>query len=86
MFDGSDVGLRRQDVDAFSIDTAGDFFFSTTGSFGVSGISGADEDVFGFTPSSTGSSTNGSFASDLFFDASQFGIKRNDIAAIDLTV
>ncbi|MEM9482966.1 MAG: hypothetical protein AAGA83_04665, partial [Cyanobacteria bacterium P01_F01_bin.116] len=74
--DGSDVGLSgsSEDVDAFSVDEAGDVYFSTTGNFNVPGVSGADDDVFAFTPSSTGIVTRGSFDSSLFFDASQFGL------------
>ncbi|MEO0947015.1 MAG: Calx-beta domain-containing protein [Cyanobacteria bacterium J06641_5] len=83
--DGSDIGLTSssEDVDALSIDAAGDFFFSTTGNFSVAGVSGEDDDIFAFTPSSTGSSTSGNFASNLFFDASQAGLS-SDIKGIDL--
>ncbi|NEQ50314.1 MAG: cadherin repeat domain-containing protein, partial [Leptolyngbya sp. SIO3F4] len=86
-FDGSDVGLgdAREDVDAFSIDAAGDLFFSNTRNFSVSGLSGQDEDVFAYTPSSTGSVTTGTFASELFFDGSQDGGFSTDIKGIDLT-
>ena len=84
--DGSDIGLTNssEDVDAFSIDATGDFYFSTTGSFSISGVSGTDDDVFAFTPSSTGIITRGSFDSNLFFDASQFGLS-DDIKGLDLT-
>ncbi len=83
--DGSDIGLGSEDVDAFGVDAIGDLFFSTTNNFSVSGVSGADEDVFGFTPSSTGTATSGNFASELFFDGSQFGLASEDIKGIDLT-
>ena len=83
--DGSDIGLGGEDVDAFGTDAAGDLFFSTTNGFSVAGVSGADEDVFGFTPSSTGVVTSGSFVSELLFDGSQFGLGGNDLKGIDLT-
>lgn len=87
-FDGSDVGLggRGEDIDAFSIDANGDFIFSADSAFTVPGVSGADEDVFVFTPSSTGKRTRGSFASDLLFDWSDFGFSGNDIEGLDLTL
>ena len=84
--DGSDIDLTAgaEDIDAFDIDAVGDFFFSTRGDLSVSGVSGADDDVFAFALSSTGASTSGSLASDLFFDASQAGLT-NDIRGLDLT-
>ena len=81
--DGSDIGLGREDIDAFSIDATGDFLFSTTNGFAVSGVSGTDEDIFSFTPASTGGATSGSYASDLFLDGSQFGLSSTDIKGID---
>jgi myo-inositol-hexaphosphate 3-phosphohydrolase/PKD repeat protein len=84
-FDGSDVELTSsdEDIDALAID-AGKVYLSTEGSFSVTGISGRDEDVFVFTPSSLGSTTQGTFASTLFFDGSQHGLGSLDITAIDL--
>lgn len=86
-FDGSDVRLSRssEDIDGLSVDAAtGDIYLSTVGSFSVSGLSGRDEDAFAFSPTSTGSSTSGSFSSPLFFDGSTEGISSNDIKAFDL--
>ncbi|MEM6715914.1 MAG: Calx-beta domain-containing protein, partial [Cyanobacteria bacterium P01_C01_bin.147] len=86
-FDGSDVGLvdgSGDDIDAFAINTAGDFFFSSDVSFAVTEISGSNEDVFAFTPDSTGEMTTGSFATDLFFNGIESGVVgSNDIEAID---
>ena len=48
------------------------------------GVSGADEDVFVFIPTTLGASTSGTFSSTLYFDGSAFGLGGNDIAAIDL--
>ena len=85
-FDGSDVGLASggEDVDAMGLNGAGKIYLSTVGSFTTNGLSGADEDVFGFTPTSLGSTTVGSFDAALFFDGSLFGLGLNDLYAIDL--
>ncbi|MGH7339312.1 MAG: PKD domain-containing protein, partial [Candidatus Rokuibacteriota bacterium] len=85
-FDGSDVGLTSsdEDVDAVAIDASGRIFLSTTGAFAVTGRSGADEDVFLFTPTSLGGTTSGSFSAALLFDGSLFGLGGNDVVAIDL--
>ena len=85
-FDGSDVGLGNgsEDVDAMGLDATGKIYLSTVGSFTANGLSGADEDVFGFTPTSLGSATAGSFDAAPFFDGSLFGLGSNDLYAIDL--
>ena len=86
-FDGSDVGLASsssEDVDAVAVDGSGKIHLSTVGAFAVSGVSGADEDVFVFTPTSLGSTTQGTFAAALFFDGSSHGLAGNDVYAIDL--
>ena len=86
-FDGSDVGLdggTSEDVDALAIDSVGRIYLSTLGNFSVPGLAGADEDVFVFTPSLTGSATAGTYDSVLFFDGSLFGLAANDVYAIDL--
>ncbi|MEL4896727.1 hypothetical protein [Crocosphaera sp. Alani8] len=84
--DGSDIGLSNEDVDALAVDGIGDLLLSVTNNFSVSGLSGADEDIFGFTPSSTGTVTNGNFSSDLFFNGSQFGLSGNDITGIAIGI
>jgi hypothetical protein len=64
-FDGSDVGLSSssdEDVDAVSILPNGLISLSTLGPFSVSGLSGADEDVFDFSATSLGSTTAGTFS------------------------
>ncbi len=84
-FDGSDVGLSSssETVDAVAIDAAGRLYLSTSGSFSVTGLSGADEDVFVFTPTQLGSTTAGTFSPSLVFDGSLRGVS-GDLAAIDL--
>ena len=84
-FDGSDVGLRRNNVNAFSIDETDDLFFSTEKNFKVEGLSGTDLDVFDFTPTSLGHRTRGTFASELFFEGSEFGLRRNDVVGADVS-
>ncbi len=86
-FDGSDVSLGSssdEDIYALALDATGKIYLSTKGNFSVSGVSGHDEDVFVFTPSSLGSSTAGTFAPTLFFDGSAYGLSSNDIYGIDL--
>ncbi|MCP4012351.1 MAG: hypothetical protein GY728_04495, partial [Phycisphaeraceae bacterium] len=79
-FDGSDVGLassNAEDIDAIWInESLGVISMSTIGSFAVTGLSGADEDLFDFTPSTLGSSTSGSFAA--FLIGSVVGIPSGD--------
>jgi subtilisin family serine protease len=85
-FDGTDVGLgsNSEDIDAVSIDADGSLYLSTAGNFAVTGRSGADEDVFVFTPTSLGPNTSGSFSSVLFFDGSLLGLDGNDLTSFDL--
>jgi hypothetical protein len=85
-FDGSDVGISssNENVDAAAVDAAGRVYLSTTGNFSTTGISGADEDVFVFNPTTLGTNTSGTFSPSLYFDGSTFGLGSNDVAAIDL--
>ena len=78
LFDGSDVGLggnSSEDVDAGHFVSGNVIYLSTLGSFSVSGLSGGDEDVIEFTPTTLGNSTSGSFAG--FFDGSALGLPGN---------
>jgi subtilisin-like proprotein convertase family protein len=85
-FDGSDVGLSTttsEDVDAAGITPTGTILLSTLGSFSVTGATGADEDVFQFTPTTLGTNTAGSFA--MFLDLSTIGISTAaNINAVEL--
>jgi 6-phosphogluconolactonase (cycloisomerase 2 family) len=86
-FDGSDVGLSTtagEDVEAAAVDAAGKIYLSTADLFSVPGVSGADEDVFVFTPSSLGPVTSGTFSPTLYFDGSAYSLSANDVFAIDL--
>ncbi len=74
-FDGSDVGLSTsssEDVDGTAILSTGEILLSTTGDFSVTGASGADEDVFEFTPTTLGGTTSGTYAP--LLDLSTLGI------------
>jgi hypothetical protein len=84
-FDGSDVGLTAtgEDIDGASL-TGGNIYLTTDGAFTVPGISGANEDVFVFVPSSLGAMTAGVFVAALYFDGSGFVLAGNDINAIDV--
>jgi len=86
-FDGSDVGLgdTGEDVDAAAVDASGRIYLSTLDVFAVPSVSGGDEDVFVFTPTTLDPPTTaGTYASTLFFDGSSFGLGPNDVFAIDL--
>jgi hypothetical protein len=84
-FDGSDVGLAdssAEDVDAAGITPTGTILLSTTGNFSVSGVSGANEDVIQFTPTSLGSTTAGSYT--MYLDLSTLGISTGaDVGSVE---
>lgn len=75
-FDGSDVGLTdaSEDVDAIALLDNGDLLISTSG--GVStDVSGRDEDLLRFSPSSLGANTSGTWT--LHYDGSDLGISND---------
>jgi hypothetical protein len=73
-FDGSDVGLTTsaEDIDAIGFAPNGKLVISTLGSFGVTGVSGNDEDLIIFTATTLGSATAGTWS--LYFDGSDVGL------------
>jgi hypothetical protein len=84
-FDGSDVGLGNSaegNVDAISLNAAGDLILSTAGNVNVSGVSAGGEDLLVFTAFSLGSNSSGVFS--LFQDGSSFGLDQDseDIDAL----
>ncbi|HSF61940.1 MAG TPA: hypothetical protein VLA69_09615, partial [Gaiellaceae bacterium] len=85
-FDGSDVELTAagEDVDAVAVDALGRLYLSTYNNFSVPGISGQDDDVFVFTPSTLGATTAGTFSPTPYFDGAAFGLAASDVFAIDL--
>jgi hypothetical protein len=85
-FDGSDIGLTAtgEDVDAAAVDSSGRIYLSTVDAFSVTGVSGQDEDVVVFQPSTLGPTTSGTFLRALAFDGSVFGLAANDVFAVDV--
>ena len=82
LIDGSDVSLTTYGEDIDAISTSGnDRILSTIGAFNLGGgVTGADEDLFLFTPTLTGTTTTGSSA--FLFDGSDVGIGARDITGI----
>ncbi len=87
-FDGSDVSLSNdegaEDIDGLAVSGSGSLYLSTTGDLSVPGLSGRDEDVSVFAPTTLGSATAGVWVSLLFFDGSAYGLSSNDVVDIDL--
>jgi len=67
-FDGSDVGLdlNAEDIDALAVDASGNLWISTESTFSVPGLTGLDEDIIQFTPTSLGATTAGSWSMILY--------------------
>jgi hypothetical protein len=85
-FDGSDVGLGEtsgEDVDGVTV-ANGVIYLTTLDAFAVSGVSGADEDVFRCTATMVGDNTSCTYAAALAFDGSAWGLAGNDVDGIDL--
>lgn len=86
-FDGSDVGMSGTDIDAFDLLDDGSMLLSFDSSnFTVPGLGSVqDRDIIKFIPTSTGSTTAGTF--EWFFDGSDVGLTTTaeDIDAIDYT-
>jgi hypothetical protein len=86
-FDGSDVDLATtngEDVDALDVASNGDIYLSTLDAFSVTGVSGADEDVFVCGSPVTGAATSCTYSPTLYFDGSTLGLGGNDVDAINL--
>ncbi len=84
-FDGSDVGLGSADVNAFDLLSDGTILISFNAAFSVTGLGTVDDsDIVRFTPTSTGSTTAGTFS--WYFDGSDVGLTTNneDIDAVDV--
>jgi hypothetical protein len=84
-FDGSDVGLAFNDVDAFELRQDGSILLSLRYSGLVPGVGLIDDsDVLRFVPTTLGATTAGTF--ELFFDASDVGLflSGQDIDALAL--
>jgi hypothetical protein len=86
-FDGSDVGLANtvdEDVEALDVAPDGAIYLSTLGSFSVTGVSGADEDIFVCMPSALGNTTACTYSAALYFDGSAWGLAANDVDAFHI--
>jgi uncharacterized delta-60 repeat protein len=82
-FDGSDVGLSEtsgEDIDALDV-VGNNVYLSSQDTFSVSGVSGADEDIFVCTAITLGDVTACSYSSSLYFDGSSWGLAANDVDA-----
>jgi hypothetical protein len=71
-FDGSDVGLGAVDLDAAERLADGRLLLSTDSPVVLGGVSYDDSDIIAFTPSSTGSTTTGTFG--LYLSGSMIGL------------
>ncbi len=83
-FDGSDVGLSPEDVTGVSVDAGGNIYLAVQSDFVAGSVSGEDEDVFVFDPTSLGPTTSGTFTSPLYFDGSQFGIVDAELVGLQI--
>ncbi|MEM9117856.1 MAG: DVUA0089 family protein [Cyanobacteria bacterium P01_F01_bin.56] len=88
--DGSDIALTSKGEGITALAMAGEqILLSSESNFRVpttgGALKGEDVDIFSFTPTLGGSSTEGTFGPELFFDGSNFGLtkKGNDVIAID---
>jgi len=86
-FDGSDVDLATnngEDLTALSVAANGDLYLVTLDAFSVTGISGANEDIFICGSPLTGANTSCNYAPILYFDGSLWGLESNSLDAIQL--
>ncbi len=85
-FDGSDVGLRRTDLDAMHLMDDGSILMSFNTRFKVPGFGKVDDsDIVRFIPTSLGENTAGTW--EWVFDGSDVGLKKGgeDVDAIGFT-
>ncbi|MCB8966900.1 MAG: proprotein convertase P-domain-containing protein [Ardenticatenaceae bacterium] len=84
-FDGSDVGLNdstSEDIYGVSIDTNGDLYLTTAGTFSVTGVSGDGADIFICVPGSLGSTTSCTFS--MYWDGSVNGFGGEIMDAVEI--
>lgn len=71
--DGSDIGLANTDIDAFELRADGSLLMSFDTDFSLSGFGTVDDsDIVRFVPTSTGTTTAGSWS--WYFDGSDVGL------------
>lgn len=87
LFDGSDVGIRETDVDAFHINADGTILMSFVHPVNFPAPLGKvdDSDIVKFTPTQLGNTTAGTFT--MYFDGSDVGLTTGseDIDALSFT-
>ncbi len=76
-FDGSDVGLTREDIDGLWVDAAnGDLYLSVLDAFTVSnGVSGNGGTIFVCAPGTLGATTTCTYR--VYWNATTAGISKN---------
>ena len=92
--DLSDVGISAPTENITGVDLAADgrVFLVSSGATsapasaatGGTSLSAANEDVFVLQPTSLGATTSGSFAANLFFDGSLYGLANNTVWGLDV--
>lgn len=82
-FDGSDVNLttKGHNIDGLAVAADGRLIVSTSGTFGGTGATGGDEDLFVFNATSFGADTAGAF--EVYFDGSDVGLADSDSEDLD---
>jgi hypothetical protein len=73
-----------EDVDALDVTANGNIYLSTLNGFAVTGVSGADEDVFVCSSPVVGPNTTCNYQTALYFDGSAFGLSGNDVDGIHI--
>jgi hypothetical protein len=78
-FDGEDVELTAssEGIDAINVLPDGRLLISTIGTVNVTGVTGANEDLLAFTPTTLGVNTSGTWA--MYFDGSDVGMSSLDV-------
>jgi hypothetical protein len=75
--DGSDIGLANTDIDAYELLADGSLLMSFDTDFAVAGFATVDDsDIVRFTPTSTGSTTAGTWS--WYLDGSDVGLSTSD--------
>ena len=84
-FDGSDVGLGPNDVNALGVAWNGDLLLSLTAPQSIQGLAVDDADIVGFIPTALGTTTAGSFVE--YFTGANWDLTTDgeDIDAIGFT-
>ncbi len=84
-FDGDDVGLATEsteDVDAVSVGPDSRIYLSARGSFHVGHTTGGAADIFRFSASALGNTTDGEFDRALVFSSHFWGLESSNISGV----